>query len=190
MDCVQCNKKFCRENQSCGAEKFDAVNLQLDYRQPSNQLFVEAAAGLVDDGRAGTLSRLDEIIEFVKTIGYKKIGLAYCYGMEKEARELKNIFRYEGINLTTVSCTVGGLPQNFVNLSSCNLNVSCNPLGQASQLNEENTDFVILMGICLGHDILLQRNLRADFTTFVVKDRVFNHSPLQAVYQTVIHKSN
>ena len=46
------------------------------------------------------------------------------------------------------------------------------------QLNAEKVDLVLIMGICLGHDILLQRNLQADSTTLLVKDRVFRHNPL------------
>lgn len=181
MDCTQCTPKHCRTTSSCGAEQFDREVLAVEYAEDENQQVVQAAASLVDDGKAGTLSRLEEIIAFAKSMNYKKIGLAYCYGMESEARALKELFRKEGLRLHTVSCTVGGLPQSSVHTSSCNLHVSCNPLGQAHQLNSDRTDFVILMGICLGHDILLQRNLAADFTTFVVKDRVFQHQPLAAL---------
>jgi uncharacterized metal-binding protein len=181
MDCIQCLPKHCRTTSSCGAERFDRDALVAAYTELNNRQIVESAASLVDDGRAGSLSRLQEIIAFVKSMDYKKVGLAYCYGMEKEAKALKDVFRTEGLRLRSVSCTVGGMHQNEVNGSSCNLNVSCNPLGQADQMNAEGVDFVILMGICLGHDILLQRNLRADFTTFVVKDRVFQHDPIAAL---------
>ncbi len=181
MDCAVCNSKICRKADACGIEKFDIDEIKIEYAKEENQKIIKAASALVDDGRAGSLSRLNEIIEFVKTMSYSKVGLAYCYGMEKDARAVRDIFRNEGIKLSTVSCTVGGIPQNAVNLESCNYNVSCNPIGQAKQLELENTEFVITMGICLGHDILLQRNLKVDFTTFVVKDRVFSHKPLAAV---------
>jgi uncharacterized metal-binding protein len=181
MDCTQCAPKFCRNSSTCGAEQFDRNQLASKYAEEKNQQIVQAAASLVDDGRAGSLSRLQEIIEFVKSMRYQKIGLAYCYGMEKDAKALRDVFRNEGLRLQTVSCTVGGLPESDVHSSSCDLHVSCNPIGQAQQLNAEGVEFVILMGICLGHDILLQRNLSTDFTTFVVKDRVFQHQPLTAL---------
>lgn len=41
--------------------------------------------------------------------------------------------------------------------------------------------FILKLGICLGLDILLQRNLKCDFTTIAVKDRVFKNNPLQAL---------
>jgi uncharacterized metal-binding protein len=181
MDCTNCQPKTCRESESCGIEKFDNAEVIIDYQKPQNQKILQAAASLVDNGKAGTLSRLQETIVFIKGMGYKKIGLAYCYGMEKEAKLLKKIFKAVGIRLRAVSCTVGGIRQNEINMSSCIEKVSCNPLGQARELNDEGVDFVIIMGICLGHDILLQRNLKSDFTTIVVKDRVFGNAPLKAI---------
>ena len=59
--------------------------------------------------------------------------------------------------------------------------VSCNPIGQATVLNSAGVSLTLLMGLCLGHDILLQKHLNMDFTTFIVKDRVNGHNPLQAL---------
>lgn len=181
MDCTNCVAKSCRDSESCGNEKFETKVVITDYHKPRNQKILQAAASLVDNGKAGNLSRLQEIIAFIKTMDYKKVGLAYCYGMEKDAKLLKKIFKTEEIRLQTVSCTVGGINQNEIDNNNCTEKVSCNPIGQAKQLNSSSVDFVLIMGICLGHDILLQRNLKADFTTFVVKDRVFSHAPLKAL---------
>jgi uncharacterized metal-binding protein len=85
--------------------------------------------------------------------------------------------RNRGLNVRSVSCTVGGMAQNEVNPESEYCTVSCNPIGQAMQLNTENIDLVVMIGLCMGHDILFQRELKADCTTLVVKDRVFNHAP-------------
>lgn len=181
MNCTRCNSKSCRTGISCSSEKFDIEEISNEFHDPANQKIVQAAARLVDNGRAGTLSRLDEIIEFIKLMQYKRVGLAYCYGMEQTASILRDVLKEAGILLQTISCSVGGVLQDAVNEKSCIHKVSCNPLGQAYQLNAEEVDFVIIMGICLGHDILLQKNLKADFTTFIVKDRVHNHNPLLAL---------
>lgn len=178
MDCAICNSKICRKTQGCGAEKFDATEVTTTYMQPENQKMIQAAAALVDNGRAGSLSRFQEIIAFVEQMKYQKVGLAYCFGMESEAKQVREAFRQKGMRINTVSCAVGGLAQDAINAASCIHKVSCNPIGQARQLEAEKTDFVIVMGICLGHDIVLQKNLKADFTTFVVKDRVHQHNPL------------
>ncbi len=112
---------------------------------------------------------------------YQKVGLAYCYGMEGDATVVRDIFKKEGIMLQTISCSLGAIMQDTINEKSCIHKVSCNPIGQAHQLNAENVDFVIIMGICLGHDILLQKNLKADFTTLIVKDRTNNHNPMEGI---------
>ena len=82
MNCTRCNAKSCRAGISCGNEKFDIENITQQFLSPNNQKIVQAAAHLVDNGRAGTLSRVEEIIEFIKLMQYQKVGLAYCYGME------------------------------------------------------------------------------------------------------------
>jgi len=98
--------------------------------------------------------------------------------MEKEAVLLRKYLESKNLKLTMVSCTVDGIPESRIDTAKTDNTVSCNPLGQANILNSSSVQFVILMGLCLGHDILLQKNLRLDFTTFVVKDRVTKHHPL------------
>jgi len=182
MNCTDCNDKTCRKQQtSCDKVSFDKDEIINQYQNISNCEIIKASAQLVDNGRAGTLSRIEEISEFAKTMNYKKIGLAYCYGMEKYAIIIQNKLSEKGFDVSAVSCSVGGLKQSEVNTESCIHKVSCNPIGQAKQLNSENVDLALIIGICLGHDILLQRNLKMDFSTLIVKDRVFKHNPLKAL---------
>lgn len=181
MNCVNCNSKSCRKTVSCNVQKTDGIAVLEQYHKADNQKIVQAAASLVDDGRAGELSRLEEIIEFAKTMNYKKLGLAYCYGMEAEAASTVKIIRDAGLSITSVSCTVGAMSQNVVNVQSDKAGVSCNPISQAEQMNIEGVDLAITMGLCLGHDILFQKHVHADIASFVVKDRVYNHNPLQAL---------
>jgi uncharacterized metal-binding protein len=182
MNCTNCTDKVCRKYQnSCSQESFDSVEIINQYREAENSKIIVSAAQLVDNHRAGKLSRIDEIIEFATSMNYKKIGLAYCYGMELYAGAIQAMFTEKGFLVSSVSCSVGGLEQSETNAASCIHNVSCNPLGQAHQLNSENVDLTLIIGICMGHDILLQRNLKMDFTTFVVKDRVHHHNPLLAI---------
>ena len=183
MDCTNCKDKVCIKSQdSCSKESFDKEKAINKYMAFSTSKIVKSAALLVDNGRAGTLSRIDEIIEFAKSMRYNSLGLAYCYGMEKFARAVQILFAEKGIQLSTVSCSIGGIKQSEINHSSCIHKVSCNPIGQALQLNAENVDFTLIMGICLGHDILLQQNLFMDFTTLIVKDRVFKNNPINIFY--------
>lgn len=184
MNCTTCTDKMCRKSQtSCEQEIFEKSEVIGLYQNQNTREIVKAAAELVDAGRAGTLSRVEEIIEYAKLMKYHKIGIAYCYGMEQYAKALETLLTAEFFDVSAVSCSVGGLKQSEVNDSSCIHKVSCNPLGQAQQLNAEEIDLTLVVGICLGHDILLNRNLKMDFTTLVVKDRKNNHAPLQGIKQ-------
>jgi uncharacterized metal-binding protein len=184
MDCIKCNTKICRTTEQCHALKFDTKELLEIYHLPGNAKIVEAAAKLVDNGRAGTLSRLQEVIEFATSMNFQKIGIAYCYGMEREAALITTIFRESGFKTTPVSCTTGGFKQSDINLSSNNDKVSCNPLAQAEQLNSESVDFTITVGLCLGHDILFSKQIKSYATTLLVKDRVHDHHPDAALSST------
>lgn len=184
MNCTTCSDKVCRKSQtSCEQEIFEKSEIIANYQSPKNSEIVRTAAELVDGGRAGTLSRMEEIIEYAKLMKYQKIGIAYCYGMEQYAKAIETLLTDEWFDVSAVSCSVGGLKQSEVNDSSCIHKVSCNPLGQAEQLNAEEIDLTLVVGICLGHDILLNRSLKMDFTTLVVKDRKYNHAPLQGIKQ-------
>lgn len=175
MNCINCKDRICRTLQgSCGNDVFIKSELIAQYHNSTNQDIIKAAAELVQDGKAGSPSRLEEIIEYAKTMKYIKLGLAYCDGMEKTAKNFQIILTDNSFDVKTVSCTVGGLKQSEIKLSHCIEKVTCNPLGQAYQLNEEKVNLTIIVGICLGHDIILHRNLNMDFTTLVVKDRQKN----------------
>lgn len=183
MNCTGCRDKQCRTLSDCKRETFDTSEIEAHYQEHHTQKIVEAAARLVDNGRAGVLSRLEEVIEFTKEMGYKKIGLAFCYCMEEAAKLVAKILKENGLSVSSVSCAVGALAQKDVNNKSELPGLSCNPIGQAVQLNNENVDFVIVMGLCMGHDVIFQNNIKADFTTLVVKDRTNNHNPIKSIKQ-------
>lgn len=174
MDCTKCTLKGCRKASPCSDRSKDYLE---SYSSQENQHYTKTASRLIDNGRAGSLTRLEEIVEYSKIRGYKHIGVAYCYGMEKEAVALRKYLEKETFKLSMVSCTVDGLKESQIDPDKINDTVSCNPLGQANILNSAGVEFTILMGLCLGHDILLQKNLTMDFTTFIVKDRVTKHNP-------------
>ena len=181
MNCIKCTTKSCRTTEPCHAQKFDASELIRTYHLPENTKIIQAAAQLVDNGRAGTLSRLQEVIEFSKTMKFQRIGIAYCYGMERESALIATIFKESGFKTFPVSCTTGGFKQSEINPESKIQKVSCNPLAQAGQLNSESVDFTLTVGLCLGHDILFNKHIKSYSTTLIVKDRVHNHHPEAAL---------
>jgi uncharacterized metal-binding protein len=178
MDCSKCTLKGCRNGSPCKDGSEDYLE---NYLSATNHDYVRAASQLIDNGRAGTLNRLEEIVEYSKLRGYKKLGVAYCYGLERYAALLRNYLERYGFQPVLVSCIVDSLRENQLDPEKTSASVSCNPIGQAYVLNSSGAELTLLIGLCLGHDILIQKNFKMDFTTFVVKDRVFSHNPLEAL---------
>jgi uncharacterized metal-binding protein len=146
------------------------------------------AAGKVEAEGYGKLCRMEEIILFCKRAGYKKLGLVFCMGLHSEAREVNKILTHHGFEVVSVICKNGAMPKSSIGLtdadtlSGCANEVMCNPVGQALAMNEEKTEFNILLGLCVGHDTLAIKYMDAPCTVLAVKDRVTGHNPIQAIY--------
>ena len=59
---------------------------------------------------------------------------------------------------------------------------ACNPVAQARFLNQMKTDLNLIVGLCVGHDMLFTKYSDAPVTTLVVKDRVMGHNPVGVLY--------
>jgi uncharacterized metal-binding protein len=115
---------------------------------------------------------------------YEKLGIAFCVGLEKEAKIIHEILTHD-FNVFSVCCKVCGLDKNSYGLEKLrngSFEAICNPMGQALVLNKEKTDLNIILGLCIGHDILFTQHSQAPVTTLAVKDRVLAHNPLGAIY--------
>jgi uncharacterized metal-binding protein len=55
-------------------------------------------------------------------------------------------------------------------------------VAQARILNAEGMEMNIIMGLCVGHDMLFSKHSQAPVTTLVVKDRVTGHNPAAVLY--------
>jgi uncharacterized metal-binding protein len=125
-------------------------------------------------------TRLDEVIEYAKIRGVRKIGLATCVGLLPEAKLLTNVLERHGFEVVSVSCLAGEVTPEDVDLVRDG--IFCNPIIQAGLLNREGTELNIMLGLCIGHDILFLRHSKADVTPLVVKDRALGHNPAAALY--------
>jgi len=135
-----------------------------------------------------TKTRIVEICEFAKKMGYKRLGIAFCIGLRQETAVVEQILKVHGFEVISVLCKAGGTPKEILGLCdddtimrSTNESM-CNPIYQAKLLNYEKTDFNILVGLCVGHDSLFFKYAEAPTTVLAVKDRVTGHNPLAAIY--------
>jgi uncharacterized metal-binding protein len=135
-----------------------------------------------------TKTRVEEIIEFAKKMGFRKLGVAFCAGLFSEGRTFVEILEKHGFEVVSICCKVGGVPKEFLGLSDDEkvrvgtYETMCNPITQAELLNEAGTDFNVLVGLCVGHDSLFLKNAKALTTVLMAKDRVLGHNPVAALY--------
>jgi uncharacterized metal-binding protein len=133
-------------------------------------------------------TRMVEICEFAKKMGYTRLGLAFCLGLAKEAGVVEEILTKKGFKVISVLCKAGRTPKEELGLKEEHKifqgkpESMCNPIYQAKLLNHEKTDFNILLGLCVGHDSLFFKFAEAPTTVLAVKDRVTGHNPLAAIY--------
>lgn len=134
--------------------------------------------------------RIVEIVEFARRMGYQKLGLAFCIGLREDAAVVQEIFETNGFATVSVVCKAGAVPKSEMGLTRSEqvdpaaLHESmCNPVFQAEALNAMETDFNVLLGLCVGHDSLFFKYAKAPCTVLAVKDRVLGHNPLAALQQ-------
>ncbi len=207
--CARCAvpgpERFCRGEKGRGPEDCPSLRQKKladkSFREtPPEELEFARQASLQEcagyAGRGGSYAdltpakpRIVEIVEFARRMGYAKLGLIFCGGLAKEAAVVHEILETNGFTVASAMCKAGKLPKSAYGLTRRDqLDVTreaesaCNPKLQALLLNEAGVDFAVLMGLCVGHDSLALKHLKAPATILAVKDRVLGHNPLAAIY--------
>lgn len=133
--------------------------------------------------------RIVEIIEFTGKMKYRKVALVFCAGLRREAAIVHEIFEAQGLDVISVICKVGKVPKETIGLldeqkvAPGSNESMCNPILQALVANHYESQFNVLLGLCVGHDSLFFRHAEAPSTVLAVKDRLLGHNPLAALYE-------
>jgi uncharacterized metal-binding protein len=133
-------------------------------------------------------TRVEEIMDFARRMGWSHLGIAHCIGLMKEAEAARRIFTAGGFQVSTVCCKTGSIDKEEIGLLDAEkvrpgeYEVLCNPLGQAALLAEAGTQFNVVIGLCVGHDSMFFMHSKAPVTVLVAKDRVLGHNPVAALY--------
>lgn len=131
-----------------------------------------------EEARLPGRNRIEEIKNYARISGIKRIGIANCIALQKEANKLKESLETE-FEVVAIDCKIGKICSAEL-LSNQSKGLSCNPIGQADFLAQNNTELNISVGLCLGHDILFNQKSKAPVTTLIVKDREHHHNPYEA----------
>ena len=173
---------------SCPTEKYpDLVRETKEkYLLPENQAVIQAWFALMSKildpekpREKFSWTRVDEVMEYAKIRRMTRLGIATCYVLIPESRLLSDILERNGFDVVSVSCLCGEVNPQDMGMPG---NIFCNPIMQAEVLNREKTELNIMVGLCVGHDILFLRPCKAETTPLVVKDRALGHNPVAALY--------
>ncbi len=133
-------------------------------------------------------TRVEEIVDFARRMGWRRLGIAHCVGLMQEAKAARDIFLAGGFEVCTVCCKAGSIDKEQVGIRDeekvrpGQYEAMCSPVGQAALLDKAGTQFNIVIGLCVGHDSLFFMHSKAPVTVLVAKDRVLGHNPVAALY--------
>jgi uncharacterized metal-binding protein len=177
----------------------DVIEESLDlYKGDSNDARIARTASRVEgmcyqpvpgsDAVNARWTRVEDTIAFAKLMKYKKIGIATCIGLLEETNRLASILEAQGLTPFSVCCKTGSIDKLELGLEEADkvrpstFEPACNPVAQARLMNRAGTDMNIIVGLCVGHDMLFTKYSDAPVTTLVVKDRVTGHNPVSVLY--------
>jgi uncharacterized metal-binding protein len=156
------------------------------YEDPEVQRIAYTAAVVEAEGYC-KWTRVQEVVEFARRMGWKKIGIANCIGLIDLAQVMTGILESHGFEVVSVACKNGGIPKEEIGLSDAqkikpgSFEPACNPVAQAELLNAHGSEFNVVMGLCIGHDSLFFKHATAPTTVLVTKDRVLGHNSVAAL---------
>ena len=204
VDCASCTRMVCNSKYydkgppNCITKTGQGIiqKALAEYNKPEIKEFARQASIQefecfmnLPEGRTPRNPRVEEVAQFAKKMGYKKLGIAFCGGLMNETKVLNRILKNRGFEVVSVCCKGGAIPKETIGIKKeqkiqgANAWESmCNPITQAKILNDERTEFNIVVGLCVGHDSLFFKYAEAPTTVLIAKDRVFGHNPAAALY--------
>jgi uncharacterized metal-binding protein len=156
------------------------------YDDPETRRVSQEAARVESEGYC-KWTRVEEIVDFARKMGYRKLGIANCISFVDHAYVLTGILESHGFEVVSVACKNGNIPKEELGLADNEkirpgqFEALCNPVAQAELLNQHGCEFNIVMGLCIGHDSLFFKYAKGLSTVLVAKDRVLGHNPVAAL---------
>jgi len=186
--CAKCESDDCYFGKDCFDMAGECLGLYTDEDRRSM-----SASAEIEAGHYMEYTRIEEVMSYAEKRGFSRLGIAFCIGLKKEVSILNKILEKRGFEVFSVCCKACGIPKSEMELMRLHPEMEresiCNPVGQAEILSRNNTDLNIIVGLCVGHDILFTKYSEAPVTTLIVKDRVLAHNPVGALSSSYYRKS-
>jgi len=180
-ECARCKEKECYEGKDCFGLADEARKGYADWERRSM-----VVSGDIEADHYMKLTRIEEIGLYAKRMGMKKLGIAFCVGLSREAEVVDRILTKQGFEVHSACCKICGIDKALLGVKKMHgdegVEAVCDPVGQALRLERCGTELNIMVGLCIGHDLIFTEHSHAPVTVLVVKDRVLAHNPVGAIY--------
>ncbi|MGQ9588334.1 MAG: DUF1847 domain-containing protein [Thermoplasmata archaeon] len=180
-ECITCKSKDCYQGRDCfGLAKMVRTSYSKD------EIRSMKVSGEIEADYYMKLCRLEEIMLYAKRMRMRRLGIAFCVGLSEEAEVVSQILKSRGFEVHSACCKICGIDKGDLGIKKIHgaEEAMCNPVGQAMRLNGLGTQMNIVIGLCVGHDMLFSKRSEAPATTFIVKDRMLSHNPAGAIYSS------
>ncbi len=181
-DCARCGNKECYDGKDCFGLAGDAREAYTPDETTSMRV-----SGEIEADHYMKLTRIEELALYAAKMRMSKVGIAFCVGLAEEAKVVADILDSKGLEVHSVCCKVCGIDKGdmeVVKMHGDGAEAVCNPVGQAMCLQRCGTELNIIVGLCVGHDMLFTSRSHAPVSTLIVKDRVLSHNPAGAIYSS------
>ncbi|MCU0860346.1 MAG: DUF1847 domain-containing protein [Thermoplasmata archaeon] len=187
-DCAHCVEKDCYQGKDCFGL---ADRAKAAYDGP--ELRSMRASGRIEAEHYMKKTRLEEVAIYAKEMGMRRIGIAFCVGLSSEAEVVADVLSKQGFEVHSVCCKVCGIDKSELGVARLHgeggREAVCDPVGQAMCLAGCGTEMNLVVGLCVGHDMLFTKHSEAPVSTLIVKDRVLAHNPAGAIYSGYYRKN-
>lgn len=169
LDCAHCDSMVCRGGLRDAGPEFcpmlgDFPEFEKLY-QEENRLRLAVQAALVEGEGYCRWTRIREIAEFSRKVGFGKLGLAHCPDTSEVASRAAGVLKEEGLEAL--------LPPAAE---------ACAPVEQARFFETEQTELNVLTGMCVAHEALFLKSSHVPATALVARDARLRHNPAAALY--------
>lgn len=204
LSCVDCHVVACDTEGEKYPEFCISKGIPKEIKQKVKEMYINdaenkeifTASAEIEGNYYCELSRVEETILFLRKIKAKKVGIVSCVGTLQEARFFANILRKKDFEVISAGCKIGSYDKSEALIKEKDkvcpneFEPYCNPIMQALYMNENNVDFVVMVGLCVGHDTLFYKYCDRPITVLFTKDRVTGHNAVSTLYNSTSYYKN
>jgi len=130
---------------------------------PGRDFLVQSA--LVEAEGYCRWTRIREVVEFSRKLGYHRLGLPHCPDMAPVAKKVARFLEDSGFEPI--------LPTD---------STAQHPVDQARHFHESGADLNVLAGMCVRHEALFIRESQVPVVGLVARDLRLRHNPAAGIY--------